>query len=129
MDKDDLKNKLDDMAYKVTQMGATEPPFSGKFLGKNDKGMYTCVVCGHELFSSDTKFHSGSGWPSFYDVVNKGNVVLSEDTSAGMVRTEVKCANCGAHLGHVFEDGPKDKTGLRYCINSCALGFKEDKKK
>ena len=129
MDKDDLKNKLDDMAYKVTQMGATEPPFSGKYLGKNDKGMYACVVCGHNLFGSDTKFHSGSGWPSFYDVVNKGNVKLAEDTSGGMVRTEVKCANCGAHLGHVFDDGPKDKTGLRYCINSCALDFKEKKNK
>lgn len=91
----------------------------------HDSGMYACVACGEELFSSDTKFKSGSGWPSFYDVASKGNIVLEDDNDHALHRTEVKCANCGGHLGHVFNDGPKDKTGLRYCMNSCALNFKK----
>lgn len=95
--------------------------------------MYACAQCGTQLFSSDTKFESGTGWPSFYDVATKGNVKLQEDRSHGMVRTEVVCANCGGHLGHLFHDGPevtldgKECTGLRYCINSLALDFKEKK--
>ncbi len=127
MDKEELKKKLSPEAYDVTQNKATEAPFTGEFLNKHDNGMYTCVVCGNPLFPSDTKFESGTGWPSFYDVATKGNVKLEQDSSLGMTRTEVNCANCGAHLGHLFEDGPKDKTGLRYCINSCALGFKAKK--
>lgn len=90
-----------------------------------DNGMYVCAACEKPLFSSDTKFESGSGWPSFYEVVETANVVLKEDNTHGMHRIEAECANCGGHLGHVFDDGPTDKTGKRYCINSCALEFKK----
>ncbi len=122
---DELKKKLDPMAYAVTQEGATEPAFTGKFYDHHDRGMYRCVVCGTELFSSDTKFDSGTGWPSFTDPANREQVELVSDRSHGTVRTEVKCKTCGAHLGHVFDDGPRDKGGQRYCINSCSLEFKE----
>ena len=101
----------------------TEAPFAGQFLHNKDNGMYACVNCGAELFSSDTKFDSGSGWPSFYDIAKRGSVKLIPDNSLGMERTEVVCANCGGHLGHVFEDGPKP-TGQRFCINGCTLDFK-----
>jgi len=112
---------------KVTRYGGTEEAFTGKYVDNHEKGMYKCIVCGQELFSSNTKFDSGSGWPSFDDPVNKEHVELLEDNSHGMNRTEVRCKRCGAHLGHLFNDGPKETTGMRYCINSCSLDFKPSK--
>lgn len=122
-------NNLSDEAYKVTQEKATEPPFSGDLLKEDRDGVFHCVVCGESLFSSDRKFDSGSGWPSFTAAVDDERVSLSKDTSLGMERTEVTCGNCGAHLGHVFPDGPSEHPdgtpadGNRFCINSCALDF------
>jgi len=106
--------------YEVLRCGATERPFTGEYVHAKDDGTYRCAACGTELFSSDTKFDSGTGWPSFTDPVNTQNVELLQDTGHGMVRTEVRCANCGGHLGHVFDDGP-GPGGMRYCINSLAL--------
>ncbi len=112
--------------YAVLRQQATERPFTGKYVDSKAKGVYACAACGQELFSSDTKYNSGSGWPSFWDVADEGTVVLKEDVSHGMRRIEAVCSRCESHLGHVFEDGPRDKTGLRYCINSLALELKED---
>ena len=110
----------------VIEQCGTEPRFSSELLDEKREGTFKCKKCGQALFSSDHKFESGSGWPSFYDVLDAENVEKREDNSHGMKRTEVVCSNCGAHLGHVFKDGPKDETGLRYCINGIALDFEAD---
>ena len=109
--------------YHVAREKGTEPPFVGKYVNHHADGTYHCAACGYELFASDTKFDSHSGWPSFTEPINRQHVTLHEDASHGMVRTEVGCARCGAHLGHVFPDGPRDKGGQRFCINSVSLDF------
>jgi peptide-methionine (R)-S-oxide reductase len=121
---DEFKNKLTPEQYAVMREKGTEMPFTGGLLHNKKKGNYTCAACGAELFSSEHKFDSGSGWPSFYELKNKKNIKLQEDRSHGMQRVEVTCANCGSHLGHVFHDAPQTPTGMRFCINSCALDFK-----
>ncbi len=112
--------------YAVLRHQGTERPFTGEYVNEKTPGVYQCAACGNPLFASDTKFDSGSGWPSFYDVVDKGNVELRVDLSHGMRRVEVVCSRCDSHLGHVFEDGPRDTTGLRYCINSVSLKLAPD---
>ena len=119
------RKELTPEQYAVLRQQATERPFTGEYVNTKTKGTYACAACGNHLFSSDTKYNSGSGWPSFWDVIETGNVELKEDLSHGMRRIEAVCSRCDSHLGHVFEDGPRDKTGLRYCINSLALELKE----
>ena len=127
MTDDQWRSRLTPEQYAVLRQKATEPPFSGEFVHNTADGTYRCAACGSALFASGTKFDSGSGWPSFYDAL-PGSVQLHTDTSLGMERTEVTCTKCGSHLGHVFADAPQQPTGQRYCINSLALDFNEDKK-
>ena len=110
---------------RVAREGGTEAPFTGAFVNNHEKGMYRCAICGTELFSSDTKFNSGTGWPSFSNPANLAQVELKQDSTLGMSRTEVVCKTCGAHLGHVFDDGPEAAGGKRYCINSICLDFEK----
>ncbi len=126
---DQWKKMLTPEQYKILREKGTEAPFTGELLHNKDNGMYLCGACKSPLFSSNTKFDSGSGWPSFFDVATKGAVNLHEDTTLGMSRVEVTCANCGSHLGHVFNDAPDQPTGMRFCINSAALEFLNNKDK
>lgn len=122
---EDWKKKLTREQYEVLRKKGTEAPFTGKLLHNEDTGMYTCGACGQEIFSSEHKFDSGSGWPSFFEPKDSKAVKLVDDSTLGMHRTEVICANCGSHLGHVFNDAPQTPTGQRFCINSVALDFKK----
>lgn len=124
MNDEKWKKKLTPQQYRVLRQKDTEIPFTGKFVHTKDKGMYVCAACGTELFSSDAKFDSGTGWPSFDVPANTKNIELHTDKSFGMSRTEVTCKTCGGHLGHLFDDGPT-KTGKRFCINSCSLELKK----
>ncbi len=119
------KQELDPTRYSILREAATERPWSGALLDEKRSGVYTCGACGAELFTSDTKFDSGSGWPSFYESVNPDAVILKTDKSLFMTRTEVLCATCGSHLGHLFDDAYQTPTGDRYCMNSLSLDFKE----
>jgi peptide-methionine (R)-S-oxide reductase len=122
----ELRARLTPLQYEVTQQKATEPPFTGRYVHEKAQGVYCCVCCGQELFSSKTKYESGSGWPSFWLPLAADRVHTQEDLSHGRRRTEVTCARCGSHLGHVFEDGP-EPSGLRYCINSASLDLSQDR--
>lgn len=122
---EEWKKELSKIEYEVLREKGTERPFTGEYWNHKEKGVYKCRGCGTVLFASTTKYDSGCGWPSFYDVIDKDKIIEKTDLSHGMIRTEVLCKNCGGHLGHVFKDGPRDKTGFRYCINSVSLDFEK----
>jgi peptide-methionine (R)-S-oxide reductase len=119
------RERLDPLQFEVARHGGTEPAFTGIYWDNHEDGTYRCVACGQALFSSKTKFDSGTGWPSFWEPIGDDRVTLLRDSTHGMVRTEVRCSRCGSHLGHVFEDGP-NPTGLRYCMNSASLDLDKD---
>lgn len=125
MTEEEIKAKLTPEQYEILRNKGTEAAFSGAYVNEKSKGIYACLVCGQELFSSDTKFDSGTGWPSFTEPANLKNIELKDDDDHGLHRVEVTCKNCGSHLGHVFDDGPQDKGGKRYCINSACLMLKK----
>ncbi len=125
---EEWKKELDPRAYRVLRKKATEPAFTGKLLHNKDNGVYMCGACGAELFSSDAKYDSGSGWPSFWAALAKDKIVEVPDHTLGMDRIEIVCKNCRSHLGHLFDDGPQP-TGMRYCVNSLSLGFKKKESK
>ena len=125
---EEWKKKLTPEQYKVLRQKGTEPAFTGKLLYNKESGIYRCMACGAPLFSSDTKFESGTGWPSFFKPISKDAIEEKTDSSYGMTRAEITCKNCGGHLGHVFHDAPQTPTGLRYCLNSCSLDFEKEKK-
>jgi len=122
---EEWKKILTPEEYRILREKGTEAPGSGELYHNKENGMYVCRACGAELFSSDAKYDSGSGWPSFFQAVDPSKIVKTTDTSLGMTRTEITCARCGSHLGHVFDDGPQDKTGKRFCVNSMSLKFKK----
>lgn len=126
---EEWKKILTDEEYNVLREAGTERPFTGKYTDYKGDGNYYCKACGNLLFTSETKYHSGCGWPAFYDNAGNSAVEMRVDNSYGMERIEVLCKRCGSHLGHIFDDGPKDKTGMRYCINSISLDFKQDSTK
>jgi len=123
---DQWRAQLTPEQYRILRQKGTERPFSGEYVHAKADGTYVCAGCGQPLFRSDAKYDSGSGWPSFWDVIDRGSVELHLDTSHGMHRTEVTCSRCGGHLGHLFDDGPRETTGLRYCINSASLRLMPD---
>jgi len=123
---EEWKELLSPDQFKILRLKRTEPPGTGKFLYNKEEGVYVCGACRAPLFKSNAKFDSGCGWPSFFEPISEDAIIEQKDTSHGMLRTETICAKCGGHLGHIFKDGPKDKTGLRYCINSLSLDFNEE---
>jgi len=123
LSEEEWRKRLSPQQYKILREGETEAPFSGELLNVKGDGSFVCAACGAILFSSDHKFDSGTGWPSFFDVASSDAVEFADDNSHGVHRIEARCSSCGSHLGHVFDDGPADKTGKRYCINSACLGF------